>query len=251
MKPETRRLEKRIIRKRRPLEKRGARMIFKALKAQIPEIRSIESAAEQISMISDEPIRTFFRQFYGMVGKEIGMEYFRFLQKDEDEFMQNQFLEEMERYAINEAGMRIVAINETSKKIFRQATSQAILEANEFGLGVEKTKDLIMNYMQQAIKPSRARAIAQTELITASNAASFKSANATGLTFKKFWSTSGLADVRDSHQFAEAWSIDRNGIGMDQSFDMGDGTFMKYPGDPAGTPENIINCRCTVLLEPI
>lgn len=94
---------------------------------------------------------------------------------------------------------------------------------------------------------ARAKAIAQTEVISASNQASEYAARSTGYNYRKFWSTSGLPGIRASHIFAEQHH--ENGIGMDESFDMGDGTFMLYPGDPAGTPENVINCRCTVIHE--
>ena len=251
MKPETRRLEKRILRKRRPLERLGARLAIKALKAQVPDVRSLESVDNQIDMISTEPVAKFFKHYYGIVGKAIGVEYFKLLQKADNDLLENIFLQEMEYYAMEEAGANIVAITETSKRLFRDATKKALLDANEFGLGVEKTKDLVLKYLQDAIKPARARAIAQTELIRSSNVASVKAAEKTGLAFKKYWSTSGLADVRDSHQYAEAWSLQRGGIGMNERFDMGDGTYMLHPGDPAGGAANVINCHCTILMEPV
>ena len=47
--------------------------------------------------------------------------------------------------------------------------------------------------------------------------------------------------VRDDH--AEA---DGQEVGMDEAFDVG-GEQLMYPGDPAGSAGNTINCRCTVI----
>ncbi len=55
-----------------------------------------------------------------------------------------------------------------------------------------------------------------------------------GVTYNKMWSTSGLPHTRESHTFAENWSFERNGIKSGKRFNMGDGTFMMQPGDPAG-----------------
>ena len=57
----------------------------------------------------------------------------------------------------------------------------------------------------------------------------------------KAWITSGDTDVRDAHvaagrQYAE-------GIPLDTPFIV-DNESLMYPGDPAGSAANIINCRC-------
>ena len=247
MKPETKRFEKQLIRKRNRLERLAGKVCLRALRAQIPtEIRSLESVHVQIDFISDEPVKKFFKWLYGEAGKQFGMEYFKFLQRKSDEqFLEVEFLAEMERYALEVAGSRIVAINATTKRLLQDATSKAIFEANRGGYGVEKTKDLILQFMEDAITPARAKAIAQTELITASNRASFSGADKTGLTFRKYWSTSGLPNIRPSHIQAEQDSAD--GISMNQPFSNG----LMFPGDPKGTAAEVVNCRCTVLMEPL
>jgi hypothetical protein len=242
------RFEKQVIRKRNRLEKKGQRMAYRALLAQIPvEIYTVDGAVRQMESVNDEPIKAFFKKYYGMAGKEIGMMYFQFMQK-KDEFLENVFLAEMERYALEEAGYRIVEITKTTRELLISATREAVFQANSQGLGVEKTKNLILEYCRDAIKPSRARAIAQTELITASNRASFAAADKTGLTFKKFWSTSGLPNIRPSHLQAEFDSI--GGISMDQPFSNG----LMFPGDPEASrdrPEEVVGCRCSAIFLPV
>jgi len=251
MKPETRRFERQLIIKRNRLEKLAGKVCCKALKSQIPsEIRSLDSIELQIEFISPDPIQKFFRWIYGESGKQFGRMYYDFLKPKvkavtADDFLDNEWLAEMERYALTEAGSRIVEINATTKKLFRDATSKAVFEANRQGLGVEKTKKLILEALNDAITPARARAIAQTELITASNRASFAGAESTGLKFRKYWSTSGLPNIRPTHIKAEEDAPD--GIPMDGTFSNG----LKFPGDPAGEAAETVNCRCTALYEPI
>ncbi len=236
-------LERVILRRRNALEKIGQRMAFRALRAQVPKsIDTLEGAISQMENISMAPIESFFKKYYRMAGKDIGSVYFAMVQKSD---VENIFMDEMERYAIEVAGVRIVSITETTRRELIRATRQAIEEANVRGLGVEKAKNLILKYCKESIKVSRARAIAQTELITASNRASMAAAEKTGLTFKKYWSTSGLMNIRDSHLQAEFDSQD--GISMDQPFSNG----LMFPGDPSAPAEEVINCRCSVLHLPV
>jgi hypothetical protein len=57
----------------------------------------------------------------------------------------------------------------------------------------------------------------------------------------KTWLTSGDTEVRDSH--ISAGMKYAEGIPLEQPFEVG-GELLMYPGDPAGSAANIINCRC-------
>jgi len=83
----------------------------------------------------------------------------------------------------------------------------------------------------------RARTIARTEVIGASNKASYEAMS--GEKAEKKWVTGG-ANVRDSHQMAEA----EGWIPMEQEFMS---VNMLHPGDPNGAPEDVINCKCTLI----
>lgn len=247
---EVRKIENRLIRQRNRLERKGIKMAYRMLKSLVPEsITSIENVNHQIDLIQKTNIEEFFKSYYGMVGSEYGLaEYNRFMpRKAIDEYLHSTFYEEMVNYCLQECGSRITGILETTKSLLKSATKQAFDHANINGWGIEKTKDYILEIMNNTIKPSRAKAIAQTEIITASNRASYIAAEKTGLTFKKYWSTSGLQNIRETHLFAESTGA----IGMNDRFDMGDGTTMLHPGDPAGGAANVINCRCTVIHIPI
>lgn len=86
--------------------------------------------------------------------------------------------------------------------------------------------------------------IAQTELASAANNAadqSLKQAEEiTGLKLGEEWVSSGQDNMRDAH--AEA---DGQVVRVGEKFNVGDEQ-LEYPGDPNGSPENIINCHCAI-----
>jgi uncharacterized protein with gpF-like domain len=135
------------------------------------------------------------------------------------------------------------------------ATTQRLLndyltEAMGKGLSVPNIAKELQSAFNVASR-SRAITIARTEVISASNEAAYLGAESAGIAYKKFWSTSGLPGVRESHMHAEEWSYAQDGIDPHEAFDMGDGTHMMYPGDEAGGVENIVNCRCSLITLPV
>lgn len=60
----------------------------------------------------------------------------------------------------------------------------------------------------------------------------------------KVWLTSGDEHVRDTHK--DAGKRYARGIPLNEPFVVG-GDFLMHPGDPGGSPANVINCRCVEL----
>jgi Phage Mu protein F like protein len=58
---------------------------------------------------------------------------------------------------------------------------------------------------------------------------------------EKEWSAVGDERTRDAHDAADGQTVP-----IDQPFLVG-GESLMFPGDPRGSPENVINCRCTPL----
>ena len=81
--------------------------------------------------------------------------------------------------------------------------------------------------------------IARTEMHSAYNAGRHAAYKRSGVVQKKGWS-SMVGDKR-----TRPWHADANGqeVGLDSPFIVMDEPMM-YPGDPAGSPENVIQCRC-------
>ena len=96
---------------------------------------------------------------------------------------------------------------------------------------------------------NRATTIARTEVISANNSGGYQSARATAEVLGadpahvvKQWLSTSDSRTRDSHLEADGQQV----LGMDTPFTVG-GDSLEYPGDPAGSGEEVINCRCTAL----
>jgi len=129
-----------------------------------------------------------------------------------------------------------------------QTTTNDIIGIIERGTERSATLDQIGKDIQtyfSDIIPSRAKTIARTETLGA-NSAGQKGAMDDAIEavpgMKKLWLTAGDGNrVRESHQ-----ALDGQEIKATDDFDNG----LEYPRDPKGEAEDIINCRCSLLLIP-
>ena len=93
-------------------------------------------------------------------------------------------------------------------------------------------------FAAERLPPWRTEMIARTETIRAYNAGSTEIYRANNVTQRE-WLATNDDRVREAH-------LEANGqiVGMDELFNIG-GEMLDYPGDPSGSPENTINCRCS------
>ncbi len=121
------------------------------------------------------------------------------------------------------------------------AIQQALQDGVANGASIDDLASAVQDVFDVA-STSRAKTIARTEVISASNgsaslaAAQLPSDVAAG---QEFIAT---RDDRTRDDHAEA---DGQVVAMGEPFIVG-GEALLYPGDPAGSPENTISCRCTV-----
>ncbi len=91
------------------------------------------------------------------------------------------------------------------------------------------------------LSKARGILIARTEIHSAANAANDAAAEAVGLgDLKREWIASIDNRTRDTHIAADGQKKAR-----DKKFTVG-ASKLRFPGDPQGAPEEIINCRCTL-----
>ena len=90
----------------------------------------------------------------------------------------------------------------------------------------------------------RATAIARTEVVQASNAGTMAQARLFQgyVPVRKEWLATRDPRTRMSHVKADGQEV-----GLEEKFTVG-GWPLDFPGDPTGPPAEVINCRCTVLL---
>jgi len=93
---------------------------------------------------------------------------------------------------------------------------------------------------------NRATTVARTEVIGATNAGAFAGARALAEVTgdpapEKIWLATDDSRTRETHRVADGQRVP-----LAQSFLVG-GFPLQFPGDPTGPPQEVINCRCTIL----
>ena len=90
---------------------------------------------------------------------------------------------------------------------------------------------------------TRAVLIARTETHQAANYANFTSLDVVNIPeTTKEWVAVNDARTRDDHSAANGQVVSKSG-----DFIVG-GSVLRYPGDPLGPPQQVINCRCTFVV---
>lgn len=130
-------------------------------------------------------------------------------------------------------------------KTTKEDLTRIISRGSADGLGSEAIANNIRKELGGAIADNRARIIARTETHMAASYAMEAQASTAPISLTKTWVCVEDDRTRQSHLDADGQTVAR-----DQSFSVGD-DLLAYPGDPDGSPEEVINCRCTVVYEPV
>ena len=268
MKRHLRNFNIKLLRERDKLEKRGVRMAHAALS------RQYRSFAEKLALsfnmddferlaesITQEEIEKFMVKYYGMfapislmyrknaISQKSAITGIQYKAGEDGEYL-SIFQQYLQGTLRGEAGKAIRTITVTSQNKIKGIIREILADSELTGKGVEHVKRQIMKSVGQNLRGNgwaRARVIAQTEMIKASNQAADYAVRSTGFEYRKFWSTSHLEGVRPSHSDAEQESITRGGLRPDETFANG----LLYPGDPNGSASELINCMCSILPEII
>ena len=135
---------------------------------------------------------------------------------------------------------KITQINRTTESQIRRVIRGGLDE----GLGVDKIGKRIRE-VAAPMSALRAHIIARTETHTAANFGAQTAAELTGLNMKREWVSASDDRTRDEPD-ADHRDADGQTVGMNEPFIVS-GERLMFPGDPSGSPENIINCRCAVV----
>lgn len=257
MKAATRKFEKQYLRTRNSIEKKGVRMAQAAIVAQyrqfLERAKELPPSMWDNIQIKADPVQKFFNEFYPMSAPlgQMTRKYLTQKKSVEDDLYLSVFQRRMQQLVSTSVySERIKTITNTTSDRINTVVSNLLSEAESEGWGIDKIRTGLVDRIGQQIRGNvraRAQGIAQTEMISASNQASTYAADSTGLEYRKFWSTSHLQGIRPTHIAAEQESIQRGGLKPDETF----GNGLLYPGDPNGGPEEVCNCRCTILHEII
>lgn len=148
------------------------------------------------------------------------------------------WLDELGRYAEQNAGERIVLVQDTFKESLVKVV-RGVMEA-EPEIGIEKlAKQIVKGY--QSIELWQARRIAQTETMIGLAGAGDIAARSLDIPFQKQWAVSGLTNTRETHLVMDGVIVDQ-----DEPFVLPEGDLMQYPHDSSmgASAGEIINCAC-------
>jgi hypothetical protein len=134
---------------------------------------------------------------------------------------------------------KVTQINRTTEGQIRNIIRGGIEE----GLGVDKIGARIRTFAAP-MSALRAHIIARTETHTAANFGAQTAAELTGLDMKREWVAAMDDRTRDEDE-ADHVAADGQVVGMREPFIVS-GEALMFPGDPAGSAANVINCRCGV-----
>jgi uncharacterized protein with gpF-like domain len=149
---------------------------------------------------------------------------------------------------IAESRNRLARVPDAVYANVRGATMKATTE----GWSIDELADRVDGILAEAGAErwrNRARVIARTEAIGAYNAGTFSGflsyAKQLGGDWEKVWLATHDHRTRRTH--ARETGADGQRVGLHEHFKVGEGLLM-YPGDPSGPPEEVIQCRCSILL---
>lgn len=143
-------------------------------------------------------------------------------------------------WATKEAATKVVMIGARTKHLLASIISRGI----ENGQSQSKISKTIRE-RAGITNPSRARTIAGTETHLAMVFSTDEAVKATGREVIRVWTPVLGPRTRPAHLKANNQRRKK-----DKPFSV-KGEALMYPGDPSGSPENTINCRCVLLYEPV
>lgn len=144
--------------------------------------------------------------------------------------------EAVQRFLAEKALKVSLYIPESQKEELRQV----LLKAQEEGVGIGEMVQRLQE-LEPRYRYHEAERVARTEVVGSANGGKVEAFKQNGVK-TKVWSSAGDERVRETH--AEAHGQE---VGINETFVVGDAQLMQ-PGDPDGPPEEIINCRCTMLV---
>jgi Phage Mu protein F like protein len=200
-----------------------------------------------ISMATEwfEPeFRRMLRRRLMIVAHSFGrmtLKYFDEVAGEQKGVVWDRFLGAVEEWLNNYSSTKSIYIS----RRYEQRARDVLTDAFREGLGEASTQKRLRSVLAGDIGVNAARRIARTETHTAASIGADEAADARDLDMMKEWASTEDARTRPDHSAANGQTVTYN-----EHFVVG-GETLDFPGDPNGSAEQIINCRCVVLYHPI
>ena len=229
----------------RRYERRYEKQIYAALKKQLqPYLDAVEQAPaniNQFDLISPAPLADVLESLYVTAGVAYAEAMYNAIQppkKATKEQLRAGWRDFMRRFSVTNLTGVLIDINKTSKDTIERIVSNGLRD----GKGIP---DIARSIEQSVagIFTNRAKLIARTEMVKATNTAAMESSKTSDFMYEKKWIPATDNRTREDHLSM----INKPYIPFDQPFIVG-GYEMDRPGDGTTAPASqICNCRCKVV----
>lgn len=209
----------------------------------------------QLKPLQDAYVKVY-RKIGLIHGRRVGNGINREMKKFNFSFFSQEFEDKIIAWIRENTSDRIRSVSETiSKRITR------LIEVSfERGFSTMEMRDFLHKKINRPdFTKYDALRIARTETTTAANHAASEAGESAGIVLEKVWISTKDDKTRDPnrHRKQARWShVKQDGKTVEQfeTFEMhstdGRVNQMNYPGDPSGSVDNIVFCRCTVAYRP-
>jgi hypothetical protein len=228
----------------RRYEQRYEKQIFTALKAQLkPYLAAIRQAPGNVNrfdLISPAPLADALESLYVVAGSAYADAMFSAIQpptKTTREQARAIFRDFMRRFAVNQLSSSLIYMNETSIEVVKRFVLPALAD----GVSVLEIARRIFENIE-GITRNRAKLIARTEMVKATNTAAMQSSATSDFMYEKKWIPAVDNRTRPDHLAMLASDY----IPFDQAFIVG-GVEMQQPGAAGAPAAQVCNCRCKVV----
>jgi hypothetical protein len=232
----------------------------KALRATVKPVinaPSVYDALQIVDNLETDAIAKTFGNVYGRVGTYFALETQRSIKSRggvfETKSTETVFDRIIRAWILQYGAKRIENIEKTTRDRLKIELQRAF----DNGDGIEVVARNIVQSGSGIADIKRARVIARTEIISASNKGSLEGARDTGIPLLKEWLAT-LDDRTRSYANGDAFDhtadsgVDGQKVLLDEVFIVNDES-MHFPGDftLGASAGNVINCRCSITYEPL
>ena len=214
--------------------------------AETSDIRDIE-----VPPLNDKAIEEAYKRLYMVAAVDFfkakrGQWKKSFTKQVDDEIFEDLIMQNVLTYLELHAGETVVAAGDTSVTLIQQLLKKLTPEIIDQGLGGGEAQTMLRDMIQSEwhqMKYFRTERIVRTEVNRASNWGSLEGTKSLGVPMIKGWLSAFAGESRPEHMDADGQKVD-----LEEPFIVG-GEELQYPGDPAGSAANTINCLCSLYEE--
>jgi len=218
------------------LEHTQARSLRGSLNSQfLNAARAVEQGIDDIAYIIDAQKTKMIEKFRAHLQRTGNIFSKMTFKEIPEKSMQDEFWLGYNAWMTTQAAKKIRQVSDTTKKVIAKIIKEAAdeqLTRKEIAKAIRKKGGML--------NPVRAITIAKTETHTAAVKAIDDSVQTTRIDFQRDWIATMDERTREDHSAA-----DGQVRGMKDEFNVG-GEGLMFPGDPMGSAENVINCRCVL-----